>query len=78
MAGGGEKRRIWVPPPQPGVRGPPPQTQTVVVDMKVVRWLPGGEGTALREERHREVVVEQEEEERVAEAMRVAGRLAST
>jgi hypothetical protein len=61
-----------------GVRGPPPQTQTVVVDMEVVRWLPGGEGSALREERHREVVVEQEEEERVAEAMRVAGRLAST
>jgi hypothetical protein len=74
----GEKRRIWVPPPQPGTRAPHSQTQAIVVDVEVVRWLPGGEGAALREERQQEVQDEQAEEERVAEAMRVAGRLAPT
>lgn len=73
----GEKRRIWVPSAQSSTRGTPSQQQTVVVDMEVVRWLPTGEGTALRQERDKTVMNEQEEEARVAEAMRVAGRLAS-
>ena len=72
----GGKRRIWVPPPQPGTRAA--HSQAIVVDVEVVRWLPGGEGAALLEERQQEVQDEQEEEERVAEAMQVAGRLAST
>ena len=77
MAEAGEKRRIWVPPPQPGTRAPHSETQAIVVDIEVVRWLPSGEGAALREERHQEVRDEQEEKARVAEAMQVAGRLAS-
>ena len=78
MVEGGEKRRIWVPPPQPGTCAPHSETQATVVDVEVVRWLPGGEGAALREERHQEVQDEQEEKARVAEAMQVAGRLASS
>ena len=77
MAEGGEKRRIWVPPSQAGSHGPPSQTQAVIVDIEVVRWLPDAEGSALRQQRHREDLGEQEEQARVAEAMRVAGRLAS-
>jgi hypothetical protein len=89
MDGGGEKRRIWVPDAQlqlgersaaGGQSGSP--SSAIVVDVEVLRWMPDGEEgaevVAMRQERTEQARAETEERARMAEAMRVAGRLAPT